>query len=113
MLGVATGLVGSGVMKELTGGVSFLAVPAEEYVELGFRSQLRARGEISFFGGKQEFLKKGHLDDIDIAISTHSSPDLDPHGKKAMVGPIATGFVGKYVRYRTAISRRRCSGKRN
>jgi len=100
MLGVATGLVGSGVMKELTGGVSFLAVPAEEYVELGFRSQLRARGEISFFGGKQEFLKKGHLDDIDIAISTHSSPDLDPHGKKAMVGPIATGFVGKYVQYR-------------
>lgn len=100
MLGVASGLVGSGVMKELTGGVSFLAVPAEEYVELGFRSQLRARGEITFFGGKQEFLKKGHLDDIDIAVSTHSSPNLEPHGKKAMIGPIAIGFVGKYVQYR-------------
>jgi amidohydrolase len=100
MLGVAAGLVDSGVMKELAGGVSFLAVPAEEYVELGFRSQLRARGEIHFFGGKQEFLRKGYLDDIDIAISTHSSPDLDPHGKRAMIGPIGTGFVGKRVQYR-------------
>lgn len=100
MLGAAVGLVGSGAMKELAGGASFLAVPAEEYVELGFRSQLRARGEISFFGGKQEFLRKGHFDDIDIAISTHSSPDLDPHGKRVMIGPIATGFVGKRVQYR-------------
>ncbi|HXL04856.1 MAG: amidohydrolase [Firmicutes bacterium] len=100
MMGVAAGLVGSGVMNELAGGVSFLAVPAEEYVELGFRSQLRARGEIGFFGGKQEFLRKGHLDDIDIAISTHSSPDLAPHGKKVMIGSLGTGFVGKHVQYR-------------
>ncbi len=99
MLGVAAGLVSSGVMKELAGSVAFLAVPAEEYVELGFRSQLRARGEISFFGGKQELLERGYLDDIDIAMSMHSSSDLNLHGKQVMIGAIGTGFVGKYVQY--------------
>ncbi len=99
MLGVAAGLMGSGVMKELAGGVSFLGVPAEEYVELGFRDQLRSKGEISFFGGKQEFLKSGYLDDIDIAMAVHSV-DMDPHGKKAMIGATGTGFVGKRIQYR-------------
>ncbi len=99
MLGVAAGLMGSGVMKELAGGVSFLAVPAEEYIELGFRDQLRAKGEISFFGGKQELLRRGHLDDIDIAMAVHSV-DLDSQGKKAMIGTTGTGFVGKRVQYR-------------
>lgn len=99
MLGIAAGLMGSGVMKELAGGVSFLGVPAEEYVELGFRDQLRAKGEISFFGGKQEFLKRGYLDDIDIAMAVHSV-DMDSHGKKAMIGATGTGFVGKRIQYR-------------
>jgi len=99
MLGVAAGLIGSGVIKELAGSVSFLAVPAEENVELAFRDQLRAKGEISFFGGKQEFLRRGHLNDIDIAMAVHSM-DMDSHGKKAMVGAISTGFVGKRVQYR-------------
>lgn len=99
MLGVAAGLLGSGVMKELAGSVSFLAMPAEEYVELAFRDQLRAKGEISFFGGKQEFLRRGHLDSIDIAMAVHSV-DMDSHGKKAMVGAISTGLVGKRVQYR-------------
>lgn len=99
MLGVAIGLLASDAMKELTGDVSFIAVPAEEFVELDFRSQLRNEGKISFFGGKQEFIKKGYLDDIDICISTHSSSDLDPINKKAMVSPITTGFVGKNIQY--------------
>ena len=40
-LGAAIGLVGSGVMPELSGRLAFMAVPAEEYVEIEYRDSLR------------------------------------------------------------------------
>jgi hypothetical protein len=46
---------------ELDGSVAFVAVPAEEYVELEYRERLREEGKIEFFGGKQEFLRLGFL----------------------------------------------------
>jgi metal-dependent amidase/aminoacylase/carboxypeptidase family protein len=51
MLGAAVGLVKSGALDLLDGAVEFMAVPAEEFVELEFRDQLRKEGKITYFGG--------------------------------------------------------------
>lgn len=97
MLGVAYGLVESGVMKELDGDVTFMAVPAEEYVEIEYRSKLRKEGKIKFLGGKQEMIAIGAMDDIDMAMMIHLGVLKD--GKKITVGGSNNGFVGKFIRY--------------
>ncbi len=97
MLGAAIGLIKSGAIKELDGNVSFMAVPAEEYVEIGFRQKLREQGEIQFLGGKQEFIALGELDNIDMLMMYHSSATGEE--VKARVGGTSNGFVGKLVRY--------------
>lgn len=97
MLGVAFGLVRSGVMEELDGDVAFMAVPAEEFVELEYRERLKDDHNIQFFGGKQELIRLGAFNDIDMAMMVHS------HGgtteRKAFVHGGGSGFVGKTVRF--------------
>ncbi|MDO2232265.1 amidohydrolase, partial [Escherichia coli] len=68
MLGAAVGLVKSGVLEHLDGKVSFMATPAEEFIELEYREQLKKEGKITYFGGKQELIKRGYFDDIDISM---------------------------------------------
>lgn len=97
MLGAAIGLVASGVIEQLDGTVSFFAIPAEEYIELEYRSELIKEGKIKYYGGKQELIYKGYFDDIDISMMMHSM-NL-PDGKKALIGAKGNGFVGKRVRF--------------
>ena len=97
LLGVAMGLVDSGVMTELDGDIALMAVPAEEYVEIEFRSKLRREGKIQFLGGKQELIALGEFDDIDLAMMVHMGVEQD--GKRAAVGGTSNGFVGKLVRF--------------
>lgn len=96
MLGVATGLVKSGILSELGGKVDFMATPAEEFVELGYRTQLRADGKIKYFGGKQEMIYNGTFDDVDMAVMFHA---LDLGDKKVLTGPVSNGFIGKTVKF--------------
>lgn len=98
MLGAAIGLVSSGAVEELDGDVSFIAVPAEEFVELEFRERLRREGKIKFFSGKQEFIRIGAFDDIDMAMLVHSHAGIQD--RKVFVNGGATGFIGKTVRYK-------------
>ena len=79
MLGVAVGLIKSGVYKELDGKIDFIATPAEEFIELAYRSQLKEEGHIKYFGGKQELIKEGAFDDIDMGMMFHA---LDTGNKK-------------------------------
>ena len=97
MLGAAFGLVLSGAINELDGDVSFMAVPAEEFVELEYRETLRKEGKIDFFGGKQEMLKVGAFDDVDMAMMCHSASTPDPN-MIALAG--ANGFVGKLINFK-------------
>ena len=97
MLGVGFGLVKSGVMDQLDGDVVLFAVPAEEYVELDYRRRLQADGVIKFFGGKQELIRLGEFDDIDMNMMCHIESD-NPH-KSFLVGSQAAGFIGKSIRY--------------
>ena len=97
MLGAAMGLTQSGAVDELCGKLVFIAVPAEEYVEVGFRQSLRDRGAIEFLGGKPEFIRLGAFDDVDFAMMVHttSSPE---DGIVCMTGT-SNGTVAKHVTY--------------
>jgi amidohydrolase len=93
MIGAGYGL--QTVAKELAGNVTLVAVPAEEYVEIDFRNSLREKGQLEFFGGKQEFLRLGAMNDVDISLGSHT--DTETEGLS--VGGSNNGFIGKMVRY--------------
>ena len=97
LLGAAMGLVGSGAMAELDGDVVFLACPAEEYVELEYRESLRRAGKIAFYGGKQELLRAGAFDDVDMAMMVHAEAGRPE--AVALAGGDLNGFLGKSVRF--------------
>jgi amidohydrolase len=100
LLGVAFGLAESGVMKELSGSVKLMAVPAEEPVEIEFRHGLMQQGKISFLGGKQEFIKLGEFDNVDAMMMCHlSTLDEDPK-KKVVMGGTSNGFLAKLIKYK-------------
>jgi len=96
MLGAGIGLLNSGVMKELEGNVFLFAVPAEEYIELGFRMKLREEGKIEFLAGKQELIRLGYFDDIDMAMMVHALTDP---GRAAICGITTEGVIGKTCRF--------------
>lgn len=97
MLGVGMGLVDSGVMEELDGDVVLMAMPAEEYVEIAFRLTLREQGRVEFLGGKQEFIRLGKFDDVDLAMGGHLRSDTPE--RIVTVGASGNGFIGKTVRF--------------
>jgi amidohydrolase len=97
LVGVAYGLVESGVMAELDGNVALIAVPAEEYVEVTYRMGLRQEGKLEFLGGKPEFIRLGALDDVQITFMTHqSSREGDFHF--SVNGP-SNGCIVKMIQY--------------
>lgn len=97
MLAAATGLNHSEVLKELAGRITFMAVPAEEYVEITYRNKLRAAGKIKYLGGKQELIHIGEFDDIDLSLMIHSQKEA-PQDYIA-IGKSSNGFIGKSIQY--------------
>ncbi|PKB61069.1 MAG: amidohydrolase [SAR202 cluster bacterium Casp-Chloro-G4] len=97
MLGVATGLKAVGVLDHLSGRIVLIAVPAEEYIEVEYRDELRRQGKIEFLGGKPEFIRLGALDDVDMAMMTHTSANAE-EGKIAF-GGTNNGIVAKRIQF--------------
>ncbi len=97
MLGMAMGLIDADVMRDLVGNVLFMVVPAEEYVEVDYRLGLRQRGAIEFLGGKQEFVRLGKFDGVDLAMTFHLRSDTPRRMVK--MGETGNGFIGKTVRF--------------
>ncbi|MDO5409581.1 MAG: amidohydrolase [Lachnospiraceae bacterium] len=77
MLGAAAVLKEEMVLKQLSGSVRFVAVPAEETIDLEYRNKLIHKGVIKYVAGKIEFLHRGLFDEVDMAIMFHAdtSPD--------------------------------------
>lgn len=96
MLGATLGLAKSGILQELAGDITIIATPSEEFIELEYRAKLREEGKITYFGGKQELIKKGYFDDVHMAMMFHSS---DMSDKDALIGPVSNGFIGKKIRF--------------
>lgn len=97
MLGAGMGLMDSGVMGQLDGDVSLMAVPAEELVELEYRNRLRREGRIDFLAGKQEFIRLGLLDGVDMVLMFHLQQS-DPV-QKISLGATMNGCLAKFIRY--------------
>ena len=96
MLGVAVGLRVSGVLEGLSGRVALMALPAEEFIDVEHRYGLHNSGDIEFMAGKQEFLRLGAFDDVDMAMMTHTS--LLGEGKFSL-GGTSNGHVVKFIRF--------------
>ena len=71
LLGVAACLKIPGALDGLSGRIRLCMVPAEELLELSYREELRQKGIIRYFGGKQEFLWRGLFDGVDMCFMIH------------------------------------------
>ena len=97
LLGAAMGLLGARAFDHLAGRVVFFAVPAEEYGDVEWRVQQSRAGKLEFLGGKPELLRRGHFDDVDLAMMIHTTSQ--PEMKKAGVSASNNGCIVKTVRY--------------
>lgn len=93
LVGVASALKEPGILDKLSGKVKLCAVPAEELLEIEFRTELRKKGIIKFYGGKTEFLSRGYFDDVDMAFMVHTSCEFKT--TKGSVGCLAQKIVYK------------------
>lgn len=98
MAAVAMALKDAGAMEYLGGDVVVFAVPAEEYVEIDYRSGLRADGKIRYLGGKQQIIAEGGFDDVDMAMQMHV--DVKREEGNFACGGSCNGFIGKLIEYR-------------
>ena len=71
LYGIAAALSAPGALDGLSGSIRLIAVPAEELIEVEYRSGLIREGKLHAFGGKPEFLLRGYLDDCDMAFMVH------------------------------------------
>ncbi len=97
MLGATMGLLTPEVMAQLSGEVVPFAVPAEEFIEVEQRLEMRNEGKLEFLGGKQELIRLGKFDDVDIAMMCHTASDMGE--RKFAMGGTSNGHVVKFVRY--------------
>jgi amidohydrolase len=97
-VGAGIGLQHGGVLSRLAGRVACIAVPAEEFVEIEYRLDLKRRGLIEFLGGKAELVRLGHLDDVHMAMLTHAAGATPTPSLR--YGATSNGFVAKMVRFK-------------
>jgi len=76
LIGIAAALKEPGVLDKFCGKIKLCAVPAEELLEIEYRSELKKQGIIKYFGGKSEFLSRGYFDDVDLAFMVHTSSNF-------------------------------------
>lgn len=98
LMAVGQALLATGAMDFLAGDVVLFAVPAEEYVEISYRTELRAKGKIRYLGGKQELIYLGAFADIDLALQIHLVTNTAARSF-VRLGSTSNGFIGKLVRY--------------
>ena len=97
IIGVGMSLLTAQVLQSLAGRVVLFAVPAEEGIEVEYRTGLRKEGKIEFLGGKAELVRLGEFDDVDMAMMTHTTSN--PADKLLAVGGSSNGTVSKYIQF--------------
>ena len=97
MLGAATALTQPDVLESLSGRLAFMAVPAEEYIEIEYRDGLRREGKIEFLGGKPELVRLGEFDDINLAMMLHTTSN--PAEKLMCISNTNNGAVAKRIQF--------------
>ena len=97
LMGAAMALSQSDVLSELSGRLIFMAVPAEEYIEIEYRDSLRREGKLEFLGGKPELIKLGEFDDVDMAMMLHTTSV--PEEKQLCISGTNNGTVAKRIQF--------------
>ncbi|MBR2353825.1 MAG: amidohydrolase [Clostridia bacterium] len=95
LLGIAAALKAPGALDDLSGRIRLCAVPAEELLEIEYRSELKRQGKIKYFGGKTEFLSRGYFDGVDLAFMVHTTAS---EHFTALGGGV--GCIAKHVIYK-------------
>lgn len=98
MLGAAVGLKALEGHPDLAGNIALIAVPAEEFIDVEYRWRLHQEGKLGLMAGKQEFIRLGAFDDVDMAMMVHTASSSAEDAKFA-VGGTSNGHVVKYVRF--------------
>ena len=97
LLGLAAALKEPGALDGLCGKILLVAVPAEELIEVEYREQLYKNGTIRYFGGKPEFMYRGLLDGVDLALMIHTTSNKAPG--TGGIGKGSNGCIAKQVRF--------------
>ena len=85
------------VLSSLSGRLVFMAVPAEEYIEIEYRDGLRRDGKIEFLGGKPELIKLGEFDDVNLAMMLHTTSN--PAEKQLCMSGTNNGTIAKKIQF--------------
>lgn len=97
LLGIAAALKAEGALDGICGKIRLCAVPAEELIEIEYRSNLREKGIIKYMGGKTEFLSRGYFDGVDLAFMVHTTIGENFGVRKGSVGCLAKKVIYKGV----------------
>ena len=97
LLGAAVGLCSPAVAENLSGAAAFLATPAEEFIDVARRLRRRNDGELRLLSGKQEMLRLGTFDDVDMAMMVHTSSEGE-HGRFSLDGT-SNAHIVHHVRF--------------
>ena len=93
LVGIAAALKEPGILDKFCGKIRLCAVPAEELLEIEYRSNLKKQGVIKYFGGKSEFLSRGYFDGVDLAFMVHT-------GTEFVVRQGSVGCIAKQIIYK-------------
>lgn len=94
MLGIAHALRENGALQDLSGSIRLMLVPAEELIEIAYREELRKKGVIHYYGGKIEFMYRGFMRDVDMAIMVHTKNAENSSASYFCMGGM-NGFIAK------------------
>ncbi len=95
LVGIAAALKEPNILDKFCGKIRLCAVPAEELLEIEFRTELKKQGKIKYFGGKSEFLSRGYFDGVDIAFMVHTTTMPTFGVRKGSVGCMAKQIIYK------------------
>ena len=97
IMGAAMALMQPDVLESLSGRLAFMAVPAEEYIEIEYRDSLRRQGKLEFLGGKPELVRLGEFDDVDLAMMLHTTSN--PEEKQLCISEANNGTLAKKIQF--------------
>lgn len=95
LLGIASALKEPHALDGLCGSIRLCVVPAEELLEIEYRSELKKQGIIKCIGGKTEFLSRGYFDGVDLAFMVHTAQSFG--ARRGSVGCLAKQIIYKGV----------------
>lgn len=95
LVGIAAALKEPGALDGMSGRIRLCALPAEELIEIEYRTELKRQGIIKYMGGKSEFLYRGYFDGVDLAFMVHTTS-----ADSFMVNVGNVGCVAKKIIYK-------------